>query len=244
MKHMDIAQEAVERLRKQIEGRYSTAKEADKAVKRALRQMAGAFVTPAELKKARGFMDNYIAGDKGALTQALSLHASTRERLPDMDRLYRGIFDVCPQPGLILDLACGFNPLYLADAGFSVVGLDAHGGIVALLNEWASACHWDLRAECADVLGDVPLPECGLALMFKLLPILERQERGAPARLMRRVPGRHIAITFPTRTLGGRGVGMERNYSQWFESNCLDSHAIIHRFTAAGELCYIVERVS
>jgi len=244
MKHMDIAPEAVERLRRQIEGRYSTAKEADKALKRALRQMAGAFVTPAELKKARACMDSYIAGDKSALTQALSLHASTRERLPDMDRLYRGIFDVCPRSGLILDLACGLNPLYLADAGFSVVGLDVHSGIVALLNEWARACHWDMRAECADVLGDALMPECGLALMFKLLPILERQGKGMSAHLIRRVTAQYIAITFPTRTLGGRGVGMERNYSQWFENNCPDSHAIIGRFTVAGELCYIVERVS
>ena len=243
MKHMDIAPEAIERIRRQTEGRYKTAREADKALRRALRQMAGAFISPAELIKARRCMDSYIAGDKSALTQALSLHASTRERLYDMDELYRGIFDVCPRPGSILDLACGLNPLYLADAGFSVVGLDVHGGLVALLNEWARACNWDMRADCADVLSDIPLPECGLALMFKLLPILERQEKGASARLIQRVPGRYIAITFPTRTLSGRGVGMERNYSQWFEHNCPGSHAIINRFTAAGELCYIVERV-
>jgi 16S rRNA (guanine(1405)-N(7))-methyltransferase len=135
------------------------------------------------------------------------------------------------------------NPLYLADAGFSVVALDAHGGIVALLNEWARVCNWDLHASCADLLGDAPLPECGLALMFKLLPILERQEKNASIRLMQRTPARHIAVTFPTRTLGGRGAGMERNYSDWFERNCPDTHAAINRFTAAGELCYIVERV-
>jgi hypothetical protein len=35
---------------------------------------------------------------------------------------------------------------------------------------------------------------------------------------------------------------MERNYSDWFERDCPGSHAIKHCFTAAGELCYIVER--
>jgi 16S rRNA (guanine(1405)-N(7))-methyltransferase len=242
-KYMDIAPEAIERTRKQIEGRFSTAKEADKALKRALRQMSGAFVSPEELRKARDLMDGFIAGDKSALTRALSLHASTRERLPEMEKLYRGIFDSCPRPELILDLACGLNPLYLADAGFSIAGLDAHGGIVALLNDWARACNWDLSASCVDLLGDAPLPECGLALMFKLLPILERQEENASARLMQRVPARYMAITFPTRTLGGRGAGMERNYSDWFERSCPGSHEIINRFMAAGELCYVVKRV-
>jgi 16S rRNA (guanine(1405)-N(7))-methyltransferase len=243
-KYMDMAPEAVERARRQAEGRYNTAKEADKALRRALRQMAGAFISPTEIKKARGYMDAFIAGDKRALAQALSLHASTRERLPSMDTLYCRIFDSCPRPDAILDLACGLNPLYLADAGFSVAGLDAHGGIVALLNEWARGCNWDLRASRADLLGDAPLPECGLALMFKLLPVLERQETGASVRLMQRVPARHMAVTFPTRTLGGRSAGMERHYSDWFERCCPCSHAIINRFTVADELCYIVERVN
>jgi 16S rRNA (guanine(1405)-N(7))-methyltransferase len=242
-KYSGIAPEAVERARRQLTGRYSTAKETDKALRRALRQMTGAFMSPDELKKARALMDDYIAGDKDALMKALSLHASTRERMRDMDALYNGIFGSCPPSGAILDLACGLNPLYLADKGYTVIGMDVHGGIVELLNDWARACGWDMSASCVDLLGGAELPECELALMFKLLPILERQEEGASVRLIQKTPARRMAITFPTRTLGGRAAGMERNYSDWFERVCPDSHAIISRFTAAGELCYIVERV-
>jgi 16S rRNA (guanine(1405)-N(7))-methyltransferase len=161
----------------------------------------------------------------------------------DMDALYSGIFESCSQLGVILDLACGLNPLYLADKGYAVIGMDVHGGIVELLNDWARACGWCMSASCVDLLGGVELPECELALMFKLLPILERQESGASVRLIQKTPAKYMAITVPTRTLGGRGAGMGRNYSDWFERGCPDSHAIISRFTAAGELCYVVERV-
>ena len=76
--------------------------------------------------------------------------------------------------------------------------------------------------------------------MMKLLPILDTQQSGAARHLIDSVPARHIAVSFPTRTLGGRGVGMEAHYSQWFET-LVPAQRIRERFTHGSELIYILE---
>ena len=52
---------------------------------------------------------------------------------------------------------------------------------------------------------------------------------------------RFILVTFPTRTLGGRNVGMERTYSDWFASEIAGHFEIAEVFTAGSELCYILK---
>ena len=48
---------------------------------------------------------------KSACRDILTLHSSTRERLPILDRFYRAVFEITGQPASILDLGCGLNPL-------------------------------------------------------------------------------------------------------------------------------------
>ena len=42
--------------------------------------------------------------------------------------------------------------------------------------------------------------------------------------------------------LGGRKVGMEQHYSEWFEGNLPEEYQIIERFIEADELCYVIRR--
>ncbi|MER4518019.1 16S rRNA (guanine(1405)-N(7))-methyltransferase RmtF, partial [Klebsiella pneumoniae] len=51
-----------------------------------------------------------------------------------------------------------------------------------------------------------------------------------------------LVVTFPTRTLGGRGVGMEKHYADWFERILPDTLSVRDRFTVSDELVYLVER--
>ena len=41
----------------------------------------------------------------------MSLHASTRERLPILDGFYSTVLAALPAPRRVLDIACGLNPL-------------------------------------------------------------------------------------------------------------------------------------
>ncbi len=240
-KYGGICAETVDRVFAEALSKHRSLKDADKAARSVLHQITGAFMTPVQIKAARKLLAAHAAGDGAALTQTLSLHASTAERLPLLSDLYGRVFDVTGRPDMILDLACGLNPLYLGSMGLSVRGVDIGGDQVALVNDWARQCGWDVSARTADLCVDGPLERGDLALMMKLLPVLETQKKGAARALLARAPARWQLVTFPTRTLGGRGVGMEANYTRWFEDHLPESHRIVDRFTLTNELCYITE---
>ncbi len=224
--------------------RHKTLKEAEKAARAQLHQLTGAFMTPQQLKSAQALMGQYAAGDQDALWRALKLHASTAERLEGMRALFARAFESLGG-GTVLDLACGLNPLYLGHAGKSVVGLDVNMGAVDLINRWAAAAGWDVRARGADLTKpDAPLEKTGCALAMKLLPVLERSQKGAAMALLLRVSAPRILVSFPTRTLGGRSVGMAGHYTRWFEENLPGQFCLLDRFVEADELCYTIKRKS
>ena len=151
-----------------------------------------------------------------------------------MDALYAKIFEITGPPGRILDLACGLNPVYLLRRfDCSVVGVDISKSCVSLIPEgvWG-----DLLCE-----GAVPQERFHIALLFKILPLLERQKAGSATDLLRAIDAEYLVVSFPTRTLGGRNVGMERNYSEWMESHLPDNRTVAARFTTDNELYYVLK---
>lgn len=221
--------------------RYKTVKEADKATRARLHQIVGAYLPESRLLRAlEGPADAHLAGDVQALDRALMLHASTRERMGQMDALYDRVFSVTGRPDEILDLACGLNPLYLAARSLRVHGIDVHRGIIAGLNLWADRLSLPLTAELQDVCADVQYPSTDLVLVMKLLPVIEMQRPGGAMEWLRSLPAKHLLVTFPTRSLGGGGRGMERHYTDWFEPRIQPIRPIVDRFTVPGELCYIL----
>jgi len=240
-KYRDVCPETIDRLTAREAGRHKTAREADRAVRTALHQITGAFMTPEELKRARKLLAAAADQAEPALSETLRLHASTRERLPHIDAFYDALLGPL-NARVLLDLACGLNPLCLGARGYSVRGIDISGGCTALVNAWGRARGWDISAECHDLLCDPPLPDADAALAMKLMPVLEQQEKGAAMRLLRRVSAPTIIVTFPMKTLGGRSVGMESHYTAWFEQAAREDFDILRREALFGELCYTVRR--
>lgn len=239
----DLCPDTIRRVFLECLPKYKSLKDVDKATRTELHRITGAFVTPEQLTQAEKLLSAWRPGDDETLAKALSLHASTRERLPlaDTDALYAHICAIIDRPGTILDLACGFNPIYLASRGYDVTGVDLHGGAINLINRWAAQQRLPARAQTADLLTEGCLPDgpYDLALMMKLLPILDTQQAGSALRLIGSAPAKVILVSFPTKTLGGRGIGMEAHYSQWFE-NLVPAERIIHRFTHGSELIYLI----
>ncbi len=239
-KHNYLCGALVERAYAEAGARHPKAKEADRAARRELHRVAGAFFSREEAKRAEKLLAAWPEGGDEALSRILSLHASTRERLPlaAMDALYAQLFEMTGKPRRVLDLACGLNPVYLAARGISVLGLDAHLGAVALVNRFAEENGLDARAEGADLrTAALPNERFDLALVFKLLPLLGAEGYA----LLKRICAEYVAVSFPTRTLSGRSVGMERNYSSAFEEHCPQRFAIADRFVAGNELIYILK---
>ena len=239
-KHNYLCGALVECAYAEAAARYAKAKDADRAARRELHRVAGAFFSREEARRAEKLLSQWPEGGDEALSRILALHASTRERLPlaAMDALYAHLFEITGKPRRVLDLACGLNPIYLAARGINVLGLDAHLGAVALVNRFAEENGLDARAEGADLrTAALPNERFDLALVFKLLPLLGAEGYA----LLKRICAEYVAVSFPTRTLSGRSVGMERNYSSAFEEHCPQRFAIADRFVAGNELIYILK---
>lgn len=246
-KYQDVCPDAVRRVWADCCARYKKPRDAERAAREALHGVTGAFLTPEEARRCADALREWAEGGRkdADLERALEKHASTRERLPlsRMDALYEKIFAIAGRPESVLDLACGLNPVYLCARGFRAVGLDVSGQSAALVNACAERCGAPVRAVCADLLREDAIPEerFDMALLFKALPLLERQRAGSAAAVMSRANAQTLAVSFPTRTLGGRDVGMERHYSEWMEARVPEGFAIAGRFVDENELFYILK---
>ena len=246
-KYRGVCQDTINRIWSECSRKYRKPRDVDKAVREALHGITGAFLTDAEASECAWAMQAWFAGGRtdAQLSNILNKHASTRERLPleSMDALYERIFQTAFRPKSVLDLACGINPLYLGARGFRTTGVDISGQAVKLINAFGETYGMPVKAACADLLcpGAIPRERYDMALLFKVLPLLERQRAGAAMDVVNAVNAEVIVASFPTRTLGGRNVGMAAHYSEWMESHLPNGKTILDRFETENEVFYLLE---
>lgn len=244
-KYRDICPETVRRVWADCVKRYKKPRDVEKAAREALHGITGAFMTPQEARQLTFDMHAwYVSKTDAGLERMLSRHASTRERLPltDMDALYGRIYASSCKPQSVLDVACGINPLYLGARGIPTVGIDISGSAVYAVNCFHESYGMPVSAECADVLfpGAIPSAHFDMALLFKLLPLLERQETGGAVRVMEAVNADWLVVSFPTRTLGGRNVGMAVQYGAWIKDHLPAGRRIASSFETQNELFFVL----
>lgn len=244
-KYREVCPDTIRRVWAECQGKYKKPKDAEKAAREALHGITGAFLTLDEARRCNEAMRAWAESGRADadLEHMLDRHASTRERLPllRMDAIYARIFDVTGRPSSVLDLACGVNPLYLGARGIPTLGVDISGQSVEILNAFGEFA--PVSAVCADLLCENAIPKrrFDAALLFKILPLLERQRPGAAMDTMTAIDAKYLVVSFPTRTLGGRNVGMAEQYSQWMENHLPENHTVAARFEEKNELFYILE---
>jgi 16S rRNA (guanine(1405)-N(7))-methyltransferase len=248
-RYRDVDRTLLARLAEEELGRSRTADEAVKRVKRRLHQAVGAF-------RGRSRTIDAIAaawtGDltdpafRSACAHALARHASTRERAGDLDSFYRRMWTHTGVPNSVLDLGCGLGPLTLpwmdlpADATY--VAMDVDQRPLALAAEFFALVDQRHRVEVRDLVGSPPTDEADVALLLKLVPTLDQQDPGAAMRLLRGLRVHHAVVSFPRRSLGGRGKGMERTYRARLEGLAADAGRVrdVAEAAIASELVFVL----
>lgn len=240
-KYKYVCPDTIRRTIDECVGKYKKQKDAEKAVREKLHGITSAFLTDAEYKRALALCEAERTEEN--LTHLLSCHASTRERLPlgEMDALYARIFAASGTPKTLLDLACGMNPLYLAFRypSMRIRCEDVSGQCIDLIRRYAEG----VDARVGDLLCSVPQEEYDVALLFKVLPLLDRQASGSAERILQAIHARYIVCSFPTRTLGGRNVGMQAHYSAWMEAHLPEGYDVCESFSTSNELYYILKEL-
>src|SRR5262249_50410076 len=153
---------------------------------------------------------------KAACRAILAQHSSTRERLPILDEFYARALASLPPPRRVLDIACGLPPLpppgmpLAPNPGFVVTAVYPDRG--AFLETALPLLGLRGMARVADVTVASPTEHADLVLLLKALPCLEQLDIASGARLLDAVHTDHLLVSFPVRSLSGRGKGMMATY--------------------------------
>jgi 16S rRNA (guanine(1405)-N(7))-methyltransferase len=183
-----------------------------------------------------------------ALRQVMANHASTRERLPFLDTFYTTVLSDLPPIHSVLDLACGLNPLARAwmplaeDARY--YACDIYQDQVDFLNQFFGLDGQQGKALLANLLESVPTQAVDVALLLKTIPCLEQLDRSIGTRLLAQINAPVIVVSFPARSLGGRGKGMVQNYADHFAELVAGQPWQITRFDFSTEMIFRLNALS
>jgi 16S rRNA (guanine(1405)-N(7))-methyltransferase len=220
-----------------------------KATKNKLHQVAGAYLDARmrytdwlqTLEAAHATSD---AAFRAACLQIMAHHASTRERLTLLPDFYMTLLGALPPIHSVLDVACGLNPLALPwmplAEGATYYACDLFTDLAEFLNSFFKIAGVAGRAEVADVIGSPPPYIVDVALVLKVLPPLEQVDKTAGLSLLRSLHARHILVSFPRQSLGGRDRRMSENYTRRFREMIRDEHWSVQSFDFSTELCFLL----
>jgi 16S rRNA (guanine(1405)-N(7))-methyltransferase len=250
-KYHAVCADTVRRIAERELTHRASLKAATKATKRRLHQIYGAFEQGFDYDQAHQDLEMaYNVGSEGEIKAAclgiLGQHSSTSERLPILDSFYQAVFDIAGQPGSILDLGCGLNPLAIPWMGLcpdkQYIALDIDADRVRFLNRYLDLAGFEPLARCQDILAEAPVDRADLALLLKMSPSLERQEPGATLRLLDRLVTPRIVVSFAVKSLGGQEKGMLQAYGRQLPELLRNRKWQIQRLEFDTELVFVVDK--
>jgi 16S rRNA (guanine(1405)-N(7))-methyltransferase len=225
-KYRHVCDETLGRVARWALARAAAPAAAEAVARRKLHQVYGAYATPEAWRTAEKTLDALppapsAAAVEEACRRVLRLHASTRERLPIVERCFAEVFAITGPPASVVDLACGLDPFALPWMGLAPAALytplDIDERLAGIANRLLALLGRPRSAACLDLLGDAPLPEADVVLLLKSLPCLERQDAGAPAAVLGKLRCKAAVLSFPLKSLGGRERGMRESYHRRIE---------------------------
>ena len=98
------------------------------------------------------------------------------------------------------------------------------------------------HVQARDVISSPPSQPADVALLLKTIPCLEQVEKEAGRRLLHSLNARHLLISFPRRSLGGKNKGMDVHYSARLAEIISGTSWSVTRFDFATELAFLVAK--
>ncbi|MFH1455816.1 MAG: hypothetical protein ABIF40_02615 [archaeon] len=216
-------------------------KEVVKESRRILREVYGAFKLH-KFHKANDLVDEISSiTDLETHDKVLSLHTSTKERLPFYSEIYLKIFSVTGNVNSVLDLGCGLNPIsypYMNKRNLKYYATELTEDDAKLLNKYFSKLKIKGEAFALDLTIIPMLPKADVCFMFKLLDTLETIKKNVSKELVHSLNVKWLVVSFPTRTLGGKNK-ISKNRLSWFKQIIKDYK--YEEFEVFNEVFFIVK---
>lgn len=188
-------------------------KEAIKTVRKKLHNIVADYLGDPDYATAKHDIETaFSSGDvsqvKIACEKILAAHSSTRERLAVLDKFYERLFALTGEPKVILDLACGLNPLTFPWMGLSnkvkYHAYDIHVPRLELINRFFTLEGLAPLAVRQDVLVLPPQVEADVAFFFKEAHRFEQRQRSCNRPFWQALKVRWLLVSLPPKGLSGR----------------------------------------
>jgi len=250
-KYAQLAGTLVSRVTSEEAKKYKSRQDIIQSARTRLHQLTGAYLTPKLdyaqwLDKFQSLHSNDRAELESTSLQMMRLHASTYERLEVLPVFFQTTLAAISPVNSVLDLACGLNPLAipwmpLAD-GFTYYASDVVTPLVDFL--WHYFEHFGINGDASvlDLSYSIPHQPVQLALLMKTLPLMEQIKHGLSQRILEGLNARHILVTYPLRSLGGRRKGMEETYCSQFNELVAGHDWSVQEFSFPNEMAYLVTK--
>lgn len=176
---------------------------------------------------------------KGKISDLLSTHTSTKERLDDYQALKDKISSL--NINSILDLGCGINPIALASKDIEYSAADINEDDLKLVRIYFKLNHiqgnvffYDLREL------EKSLPKADLCLLFKVFDVLETKGHKQAEKIIKFIQCKYIMMSFSTKTLSGKPM----NHPQrgWIERLLKRLNYDYECFKTKNEIFYLVSK--
>jgi len=219
-----------------------------KTIRSELREIYGVFILDKKDERInlllklekKPLLDNY--------NKMLSLHKSTKERLPYYPEIYEKIWPITGEPKTILDIACGLNPFsypYLKIKP-KYIATELASDDCLFLEEYFKRLKIDGVSLAFDLLGKNALAmlkslKADVCFLFKTLDSLETIERDISEKIIKAINCKWLVISFPTVSLGGKkSIKQERRI--WLERILEKMKLKYEKFAVSNEVFYVVEK--
>ncbi|MBN1792321.1 hypothetical protein JW826_01420 [Candidatus Woesearchaeota archaeon] len=221
-------------------------KEVVSRVRAELRTVYGVFIND-EYRKRHGLLEA-LKEDPSVENHdnILSLHKSTQERLPIYRMVYKKIFSFTGVPKMIVDLACGLNPISYPYLGCKpeYLACDLSGKDMEFVSEYFSIMNIKGEARKIDLLkNDVSKVTAGadVTFLFKALDSLEVVEWNKSEEVLKRIKSEFIVVSFATKSIGGRkDIRPEKRL--WAQRIFQKNRWEYSEFELPGEYFYVVRK--
>jgi 16S rRNA (guanine(1405)-N(7))-methyltransferase len=173
-------------------------------------------------------------------------HTSSKERVSFIASLYSTIFSITGIPNSILDIACGYNPFAIPFMSLNnspkYYAQDIDNYEIELINVFFEKIGIQPNAKCTDIMIDIPEIETDIAFLFKTLPVLEQQEKKYSSLLLNKLKSKYIVVSFPTKTLCGKRIGMSTHYEEFINNISTELNYKYQKLTFVNEDFYIIKK--
>lgn len=218
--------------------KYKKEKEVIQYVRKELHIVWGAFF------KRHVKFDEYVDNR----SELLNLHTSTAERQAFVKTFYNKIFSkIDCNIRTIGDYGCGLNPLNIPEMNLrkntNYFAYDIYQGEIKFLNEYISNhfTNINFKAVVKDIFEN-DNNEYDVTLLIKILPVLEEQNKNCSREILEKINSKYFVVSFPTKSLSGKNVGMDTFYTERFEKLLNEMSLKSEKLVFENEIVYVVNK--